>query len=197
MKNLMLILVLLWSSGGLFAQKKWNVDHAHTDIRFTVTHMLISEVDGEFSEFTGTVSSPGDDFAGSEVAFTAKSASIDTDNERRDNHLKGADFFEAETYPDVKFSGKIEKEGDKYFLVGNFTMKDITKPIKFDVRYNGQIQSGRGAKAGFKITGVINRFDYGLKWDRAVETGGLVVGEEVQITCNVELNEVVPAEAKN
>ncbi len=197
MKKQLLPFALLFCFSSLFAQTEWAIDKSHTNIRFTVTHMLISEVDGNFQDFTGTVSSPGPDFVGSEVSFTAKATSVDTDNERRDDHLRGADFFDTEKYPDITFSGKITKEGEKYFLVGDFTMKEVTKPIKFDVKYNGQVPGGRGAKAGFKVSGTINRFDYGLNWNRALEAGGLVVADEVQITCNVELNEVVPEEAKN
>lgn len=151
--------------------------------------MMISEVDGEFKEFDGSVMSEADDFDGAKVEFTANVGSVSTDNERRDNHLKSDDFFSAEKYPSVKLMGTIKKEGDSYYLVGDFTMRDVTKPIKFDVRYNGQIPGRNGRKAGFKITGMVDRFEYGLKWDRALETGGLVVGKDVQITCNVELNE--------
>ena len=154
--------------------------------------MVISEVVGKFNEFEGAVVSSTEDFENSTVEFKAKVASIDTDNERRDNHLKSDDFFNAETYPDISFKGKIEKEGDAYFLVGDFTMRETTKQIKFDVKYFGQIAAKRGRKSGFKVTGVINRFDYGLKWDSTIESGGLVVGEEIIITCNLELNEVVP-----
>ena len=89
----------------------------------------------------------------------------------------------------MKFKGKIEKEGDQYHLVGDFTMRDVTKPIKFDVKYNGSVDLGkRGKKAGFKITGAVDRFLYGIQFNRALETGGLVVSQEIQITCNVELN---------
>lgn len=175
-----------------YGQTEWKIDKNHSSIRFTTTHMLISEVVGKFNEFEGTVNSSTEDFKSSTVEFTANVASIDTDNERRDNHLKSDDFFSAESYPNITFKGKIEKDGDNYFLVGTFTMRETTKEIKFDVKYFGQIPARRGRKAGFKVTGVINRFDYGLKWDSTIESGGLVVGEEITITCNLELNEVVP-----
>ncbi|RKX38743.1 MAG: polyisoprenoid-binding protein [Verrucomicrobia bacterium] len=172
------------------AQTSWQLDKTHTNIRFSVTHMTISQVDGKFNDFTGSVTSHSDDFAGSEVSFTAQIASIDTDSERRDGHLKSDDFFNAEAYPELKMTGKIEKSGDKYTLVGEFTIRDVTKPIVFDVEYFGQISGKRGKKAGFKITGTIDRFDYNLKWDNALQDGGLVVSKEIGITCNVELNEV-------
>lgn len=176
---------------GLQAQTKWSLDKSHSGIKFTTTHMLISEVEGQFDDFQANVTSANDDFSGATVEFSAKTASINTSNERRDGHLKGADFFDAEKYPDIKFVGKIVKKGKKYFLEGDFTMKAVTKQVKFDLAYNGTISSARGKKAGFKVTGVINRFDYGLAWNSAMEAGGLVVGEDVTITCNVELNEVV------
>lgn len=184
------LLIGMWIATGAFAQTKWSIDKTHTDIRFTVTHMTISEVDGEFKEFEGTVMNAKPDFNGAEIEFTAKVASINTDNEGRDKHLKGADFFDAEKYPDVKFKGKIMKKGKKYLLVGDFTMKDVTKKVEFPATYMGQVATQRGAKAGFKVTGTVNRFDYNVKWDRTIDTGGLVVGKDVTFTCNVELNEV-------
>lgn len=186
MKRLLTIIFALGVTQG-FAQD-WTIDKSHTNIRFTVTHMVVSEVDGKFNEFEGTVKGGDENFVGANVEFTAQTASVDTDNENRDKHLKSDDFFNAEQYPTIKFSGKITKEGEKYFLVGDFTMRDVTKPIKFDVKYGGRVDAGRNLKAGFKVNGTINRFDYGLKWDRAMEAGGLVVGEDVEITCNVELN---------
>ena len=186
-----LIIAIIFITTGSYGQTAWNIDKNHSSIRFTTIHMLISEVVGKFNEFEGTVTSPNDDFTGSTVNFVAKVASIDTDNERRDNHLRSDDFFNAEAHPDIKFAGKIEKEGDKYFLVGSFTMRETTKQIKFDVKYIGQIEARRGKKAGFKVTGTINRFDYGLKWDSTMGDGGLVVGEDIEIDCNLELNEVV------
>ena len=190
MKRL-LIIICLFSASISYGQTQWKIDKTHSIIRFTTTHMMISEVEGKFGEFEGTIISSTDDFVGSTVSFTANVASVDTDSERRDNHLKSDDFFNAETYPEIKFTGKIILEADKYYLVGKFTIRETTKEIKFDVKYNGQIAGRRGKKAGFKVTGQINRFDYGLKWDSTLDDGGLVVGEDIMITCNLELNEVV------
>ncbi len=188
-KKISLLMLLFSISLYSFTQKIWELDKSHSDIRFTVTHMMISEVDGKFSEFDATVTNATEDFIGTDVEFTAKVSSIDTDNQRRDDHLKSADFFDEASYPDINFKGKILKEGDHYYLAGDFTMKGITKSEKFDLKYNGQIPGGRGKKAGFKVTGTIDRFDYGLTWNRTIETGGLVVSREVEITCNVQLNE--------
>ena len=190
MKKLIVMTLSLCFFQIIQAQTNWKVDKNHTDIRFTALHYVITEVDGEFKEFEGSVKAKSDDFEGAEVTFVAQVASIDTDNARRDNHLKNDDFFNAEKYPEVTFTGIITKEEDQYYLVGDFTMREVTKPIKFDVKYNGMVALGRGKKAGFKITGEINRFDYGLKYNRLIETGGLAVSKEIQITCNVELNEV-------
>jgi polyisoprenoid-binding protein YceI len=170
------------------AQGTWVLDKAHTNIEFNVTHLVISEVNGNFREFDGTVISSSEDFEGAEVQFTANVATIDTDNEKRDNHLKSDDFFNAENYPQLKFSGNMVKNGEKYLLKGEMTIRDITKPIQFDVKYNGKITDPWGnEKAGFKIMGVINRFEYGLKWNTMMEAGGAVVGEDVEIVCNVQL----------
>jgi polyisoprenoid-binding protein YceI len=187
--GLNVLAIMLLAGFQASSQTHWKIDQSHSDIGFTVTHMAISEVDGNFTEFDAKVRNGTEDFNGSTVEFSAKVSSINTNNERRDGHLKSPDFFDAESYPEIKLTGKIEKEGDKYFLVGDFSMKDITKRVKFDVQYNGKIDTGRGMKAGFKVTGMVDRFDYGLKWNRTIETGGLVVGREVKITCNVQLDE--------
>lgn len=190
-KLVLLFMLALTGHWAVQAQTQWALDKSHTDIRFTAVHYLITEVDGEFKEFDGSVVSTGDDFEGAEISFVAQVASINTDNERRDNHLKSDDFFNAEQFPELSFKGKLEKEGDQYFLVGDFTMRDVTQPIKFEVKYNGMVSLGeRGRKAGFKITGTVDRFEYGLKYNRMIEAGGLAVSQEIQITCNVELNEV-------
>lgn len=193
MKKLNALLVALIISGSVFAQAKWTMDKAHTNVTFAVTHMTVAETTGTFKEYNVEVTSPSDDFNGADVVFTAKTASINTENERRDNHLKSADFFDAEKFPDLKFAGKLVKDGGKYKLRGQLTMKDVTKDVDFEVTYKGKIptknrEGVEGAKAGFKLVGKVNRFDYNLKFDAKTETGGLVVGQEVEITANVELN---------
>jgi len=182
------IALLLFASTGVSAQTTWDLDKAHTNIQFNVTHMVVSEVNGHFSDFTGVVKSKTDDFNGADVEFTAKVASISTDNEKRDGHLKSDDFFNAEKYPDIKFKGTLAKEGSKYVLKGNLTMRDVTKPVTFDVTYGGTVDTGRGVKAGFKLNGKINRLDYGLKWSNKLANGEMVVGDQVEIVCKIELN---------
>lgn len=180
--------VLLFVAGSAFAQNTWTVDKAHSKIAFNVTHMAVSEVEGNFKDFDASVVSKSADFNGAEVTFTAKTASIDTDNERRDNHLKSPDFFDAANHPELSFKGNLVKAGGKYKLKGDLTMHGVTKPVEFDVTYGGTINTGRGEKAGFKITGKLNRRDFGLTWDNKVPTGELVVGDEVDIVGKIEVD---------
>jgi polyisoprenoid-binding protein YceI len=188
MKKLNVLAALLLVAGMATAQTTWNLDKGHTNIQFNVTHMVVSEVNGAFTDFDGAVVSKSDDFNGAEVTFTAKTASVNTGNENRDKHLKSDDFFNAEQFPEIKFKGTIVKAGGKYQLKGDFTMRDVTKPVVFDITYGGQIDTGRGVKAGFKFTGKINRLEYGLKWSNKVPTGELAVADEVELVVKVELN---------
>lgn len=174
----------------LSAQTSWSFDKAHSNVSFNVEHLVISEVTGHFGSFDGDVTASSDDFSGSKVNFSVDVASINTDNERRDNHLRSDDFFNAEEYPKITFSnGTLQHvNGKDYKLKGDLTIRDVTKPVELDVTHGGTIIDPQGnTKAGFKITGTINRFDYKVKFDAAMETGGLVVGEDVEIVCNVEL----------
>lgn len=188
MKKLNVLSVLLLVTGSVLAQTNWNIDKVHSKIGFSVSHMVVSETEGSFKDYSGTVVSKSDDFNGAEVSFTAKVASINTENERRDGHLKSPDFFDAEKFPEITFKGTLVKEGNKYKLKGNFTMKGVTKPVEFDVTYGGSIDTGRGVKAGFKLTGTINRQDYGVTWANKLASGEAVVGDEVQLTIKVELD---------
>ena len=183
-----LLAALLFVAGSSFAQGTWAIDKAHSKIGFSVTHMAVSEVEGNFKDFDASLVSKGADFNGAEVTFSAKTSSIDTDNERRDNHLKSPDFFDAEKHPDLSFKGNLVKQGTKYKLKGNLTLRGVTKPVEFDVTYGGTISTGKGEKAGFKILGKINRQDYGLTWNNKVPTGELVVSDEVDIIGKIELD---------
>lgn len=182
------MIVMLLITGSVLAQTNWALDKSHSKVGFNVTHMVVAEVEGKFNDFDVKVTSPAEDFNGAAVEFTAKTASVDTDNEKRDNHLKSDDFFNAEKFPEIKFKGKLVKENGKYLLKGDLTMRDVTKPVTFDVTYGGTVNTGRGIKAGFKLNGTVKRFDYGLKWNSALESGSLVVADEVQIICKIELN---------
>jgi len=183
-----LLAVLVFAAGSAFAQGTWSVDKAHSKIGFSVRHMAISEVEGNFRDFDASLTTRSADFDGAEVTFTAKTASIDTDQERRDNHLRSADFFDAEKYPELTFKGSLVKQGGKYKLKGNLTMRGVTKPVEFDVTYGGKMKTNNGEKAGFKIVGTVNRQDYGLNWSNKTPTGELVVGDEVDIIGRIEID---------
>ena len=184
------LFLLLFGFISMNAQSKWAVDKAHTKIQFAVTHLLISEVTGEFKNFEGNIATDKSDFSDAKINFTIDINSINTDNEQRDKHLKSDDFFNAEKFPKMIFTGKsLQKvSDDKYKLTGDLTIRDVTKPVTLDVTYNGTIKDPYGnTKAGFKITGDINRFDYNLKWNALMEAGGAVVGKIVHMTVNLEL----------
>ncbi len=187
-KLLSIALIVFFSAS--FAQTtNWKFDQAHTQIKFTVKHLVISEVTGNFKKFDGLVTTEGDDFATAKISFTAEANSIFTDNEKRDAHLKNDDFFNAEKFPQLKFVGKsMKKTGkNKYKLTGDLTIRDVTKSVTLDVVYNGMATAWGSTRAGFKLSCSINRFDYNLKWNNLIETGGAVVSKDVKIICDVEL----------
>ncbi|NBP70938.1 MAG: YceI family protein [Cytophagia bacterium] len=188
MKKIYAVVAALFVAATVSAQTSWNIDKSHSKIGFSATHMVVAETEGTFKDFDATVVSKSEDFNGAEVTFTAKTASINTENEKRDGHLKSPDFFDAEKFPEVSFKGTLVKEGNKYKLKGDFTMKGVTKKAEFDVVYGGSINTGRGVKAGFKLTGVINRKDYGVTWSSTLAGGEMVVGDDVQISCKIELD---------
>jgi polyisoprenoid-binding protein YceI len=165
----------------------WAIDKPHTNVKFSVSHLVISDVDGMFKSFDGTMQSSKPDFSDAQINFTADVNSVTTDNDQRDAHLKSDDFFNAAKFPQIKFvSTSFTPLGDsKYKLAGNLTIRDVTKPVTFDVKYGGTVQM-YGTHVGFKATTTINRFDYNLKWDKTTEAGGLIVGKDVDITVNVD-----------
>lgn len=184
--SLMLILAS-WAN----AQVNWTVDRSHSSVNFNVTHLLVSEVNGQFKIFDGKINSVADNnFEGAGIEFTVDVKSINTDNTDRDNHLKSDDFFNTEKFSQMKFKGTSMKklEGNKYKLTGLLTIRDVTKTVSFDVVYKGTIKDPWGnIKSGFKATGSINRFDYNLKWNSLMEGGGAVVSETVELIINLEL----------
>jgi polyisoprenoid-binding protein YceI len=174
-------------AGASMAQTNWSIDKAHSKIGFNARHLVVSEVEGYFKDYDAKVTSTADDFAGSTIEFTAKTASVFTDNEKRDGHLKSDDFFNAEKFPELKFTGTLAKENGKYVLKGNLTIRDVTKPVTLDVTYGGRVKAFGGERAGFKVSGKILRKEYGLKFNAALEGGGLVVSDEIEINVKVEL----------
>lgn len=169
---------------------KWNLDAAHSEIGFKVKHMMITNVSGSFAKFDVKAESEGDDFTAATIDFAAEVDSISTGNADRDNHLRSGDFFDASTYPSLKFrSTRIVKKDDENFLVhGDLTIRGVTKPVKLDVEYGGIGKDPWGnEKAGFTISGKINRMDFDLKWNAALETGGVLVSEEVKLFAEIQL----------
>jgi len=169
---------------------KWNLDPAHSEVTFKVKHMMITNVSGSFTDFSVDAETEGEDFTKSAVNFTAKTASVNTNSEQRDGHLRSPEFFDSEKFPEIKFRAtKYEKvSGNDYKLKGDLTIKDVTKNISLDVEYGGiQKDPWGNMKAGFTVTGKINRKDFGLNWNAALETGGVMVSDEVKINCEIQL----------
>lgn len=190
MHRLLLSTILLFgSSVAVFAQSPWTFDKSHSNVKFSVRHMVISDVEGSFKDVDVAFTADKEDFSDAVLEATIKTASISTDNERRDNHLKSDDFFNAEQFPTITFkSTKFEKTGaTTYKIYGDLTIRDVKKPVVFEAVNGGTLKTQRGTVSGWKATLTINRFDYNLKWDRAIETGGLVVGPDVTITVNAQV----------
>ena len=188
MKKTIIILASVLTTTVLSAQTTWTVDNVHSKIGFSVTHMAVAETEGKFTDYSGSLVSKNESFDGAEVTFAAKTASINTDNERRDGHLKSPDFFDAEKYPEITFKGKLSKKGKAYTLKGDLTMHGVTKSVAFDVSGGTVVNTGRGFKSGFKFNATINRKDFGLTWSNATPTGELVVSDDVELIIKVELD---------
>jgi polyisoprenoid-binding protein YceI len=185
----LLLIVALFFSLSAFAQG-WKLDKAHSAVQFTVNHLVISSVTGSFKNYDITFVSSKDDFSDATVSATINVVSISTENEKRDAHLKSDDFFGAAKFPTITFkSTEFKKTGDNtYAITGDLTMRDVTKKATFNAVYAGSIKTPWGATmSAWKATTVLNRFDYNLKWSTALETGGLVVGQDVTVTLNLEL----------
>jgi polyisoprenoid-binding protein YceI len=166
------------------ATTKWVLDPMHSEIHFKIKHLVISTVTGSFKTFEGTATTDGDSFEGAQVDFSLDVDSLDSNQGQRDGHLKSAEFFDAEKYPKISFKS-TSYVGDK--LIGDLTIKDITKPVTLDVEFGGLATDFYGnVKAGFEVTGKINRKEFGLTWDGVTEAGAIVVGEDVKLIMNVQ-----------
>lgn len=166
---------------------KWAIDPTHSEITFKVKHLMISNVKGEFRTFQANID--GEDFTNSTISANIDASSISTNNNDRDTHLKSPDFFEVEKYPEITFvSTSLKKIDDnEYELVGNLTMKGTTKEIKLNTEFGGFMKDPYGnEKAGFSINGKLNRKDFGLNWNAALEAGGVMVGNEIKINAEVQ-----------
>jgi polyisoprenoid-binding protein YceI len=198
MKKLFIASILSLAAVAAFAQTKstaaapstWAVDASHSNVKFGVTHMVVSEVEGYFKVFSGTIKATSDDFNDASIDFAVDVASINTDSDQRDGHLRSEEFFNATKYPKMTFKSSSFKKGsgNQYILEGDLTIRDITKHVKFNVTYGGTVKDPWGnTKAGFKARTTINRMDYGLKWNAALEAGGVAVSEDVEVIVNIEL----------
>lgn len=168
----------------------WTLDPAHSEISFKVRHLMITNVKGVFKKVTADVITENDNFIPAEITVKAEAASVYTGDENRDNHLKSADFFDAEKYPFITFKAtRFEKTaGDMYDLYGHLTIRDVEKEIKLEVEYGGLMKDPWGnLKAGFVVNGKLNRKDWNLNWNAALEAGGVLVSDEVKINCEVQL----------
>jgi polyisoprenoid-binding protein YceI len=172
-----------------YAPVKWAIDKVHSNVLFSVSHLVVSDVEGSFKSFDGSLVGEKPDFTDAVINFTVDVNSVSTDNENRDKHLKSDDFFNAEKFPQMKFVSTSFQlvSGNKYKLTGNLTIRDVTKSVTFDVTYGGTVTAMGGTHIGFKAKSTINRFDFNLKWSAATEAGGLVVGKDVDITINLDL----------
>jgi polyisoprenoid-binding protein YceI len=165
---------------------KWVLDPTHSELQFKVKHLMITNVTGQFGGLTGEIESESEDFNHTKITFTADVNTINTSNEQRDAHLKSGDFFDGAAFPELKFtSDSFDASEGK--LTGHLTIKDVTKQVSLDVEYSGTNTDPWGnLKAGFSIEGKINRTDFGLVWNAALETGGVLVSEDVKISAEVQ-----------
>ena len=174
----------------MLSAEEWRIDPAHSAAQFAVKHMMVSTVRGHFGKMSGTVSFDAADPTAAKVVAEVDMASVDTRNAKRDDHLRSADFFSVEEFPTMKFeSTKIEKAGAGLKMTGNLTLRGVTKEVVFDVEGPAPpVASRRGMKTGASATTTISRNEFGMTWNRVIEAGGVTVGDEVQITIDVELN---------
>jgi polyisoprenoid-binding protein YceI len=195
MKRLALLPLLLLATAAFNADEtrekdpeRYVIDRSHTQLTFVVRHMLVTNVRGKFNTFEGEILLDQQDITKSSVQVTIETASVDTDHERRDADLRGEDFFAADRFPTLKFvSKRIEQDGEGLVLVGDLTMRDVTKEVEIPFDLVGPVETGQGQKRiGIEGALTVNRFDWGLKWDRKIESGGLVVAEDVKIELNIE-----------
>ncbi|MGF7230875.1 YceI family protein [Arachidicoccus sp.] len=172
--------------------KTYKIDPLHSSVSFKIRHLLISNVTGQFTNFEATLEKPGDDFSGAKVTFVAQTNSVDTNNEQRDNHLKSADFFDAENHPEIKFvsTGVQKSDEESYKITGDLTIKNITKAVTINATFNGETTDGYGqVKIGFEGDTKVNRKEFGLTWGMVTEAGQVVVGDDVKLQFDVQFTQ--------
>jgi len=187
-RNTIVLSLVLLVTAGIAHAGSFTIDQAHSDVSFKVRH-LVSKTSGQFTDFNGTIVADFEKLDASSVVFTIKTASIDTENEDRDKHLQSEDFFDVATYPEITFvSSKITKSGENTFAVtGTLTMHGVAKTVTLPITFLGEAASPWGGKvAGFEISTTIDRKDYGIVWNKALDAGGMILGDEVEISINLE-----------
>lgn len=169
-------------------QTKWNLDVNHSSLQFKVRHLAVSNVSGTFKMFTGSAVSETDDFDNAKIECVIDASSVFTNNEQRDNDLRSPNFLNTEQFPNLTFTGLLKKKGEAYELSGNITIRNVTKPITMQAELTG---TGKGrfndTRAGFELTGKLNRKDFGLNVNILTETGSLVIGEDIKLHLDVQL----------
>ncbi len=195
MKNtlfLMLITLSVLKTSAQTPQTVWNLDRSHSSVKFNIDHMVISEVEGGFNEFTADIKSDKTDFSDVKGSFSIDVNSITTDNEKRDAHLRSADFFDVEKYPNMTFViQKFTKvNGKQYKVTGNLTLHGVTRLVTLNAKFGGIIKDPYGlTRTGLNVSGEIDRYAFGLKYNAALEAGGLTIGQKVRIKVNLELTQ--------
>src|SRR5690625_121466 len=174
-----------------YIMSTWNIDVSHTNLGFTIRHMMVSKVRGNFTDFEGKIEGDPEDLATSKVAFKVDMNSINTNSEDRDNHLRSPDFFETEKYPAMTFNSRkvVKTSEDEFDLIGDLTIKDVTKEVTFKTEYEGKATNPWGQPVvGFTVEGEVDRKEFGLTWNQALETGGFMVGDKIKIVIELEAN---------
>jgi polyisoprenoid-binding protein YceI len=172
----------------------WVIDPVHSEVLFKIKHLVISSVTGSFRKFEGNVISEGTDFSNAKFSFRIDVKSIDTNQSQRDEHLQSGDFFKADTYPEIFFESTsfLKEDNNGYKMIGNLTLKGVTKPIELNVEYGGFENDGHGnVKHGFEITGIVNRKEFGMSWNKITDKGGLGLGEDVKLIANIQISKIV------
>lgn len=180
----------------VLAQETWSVDKGHSTANFKIRHFTANVV-GSFNDFDGTITMDRANPAKSSVELTIQAASVDTNSENRDKHLRSADFFETEKFPTITFkSTSVAPKGkDAYDVTGDLTMHGVTKRVTLPVTFGGFMKTQRGEKAGFEVETTLNRKDYGITWNRALDEGGFMLSDDVKVTINLEMNKKMPEAA--
>lgn len=184
---LLTALAAVLSAGGVQAAT-FAIDQTHSSVGFQVRHMMVTNVKGSFQEFEGTLEFDENAPADASVTATIQMASIDTADEKRDEHLRSADFFEVETYPTMTFTSTgMKQDGDDWLLMGDLTMRGVTKPVTLEMEYNGMVEDPWGnTRVGFSAEGEIDRRDFGVTWNNTLDKGGIAVGNDVKIQLEIQ-----------